>query len=52
MQVVEARLACHECPKINLMIRQSNLQAERVYQAIDYVRDPVVVMSNRLVRGD
>ncbi len=52
MRVVVARLACHECPKINLMIRQSNLQAEQFYQVNGYGQEPVVVMSKRLVTDD
>ncbi|RZO69565.1 MAG: GNAT family acetyltransferase [OM182 bacterium] len=52
MQVLAARLACLECPKINLMIRQSNPQAERFYHAVDYKQDPVIVVSKRLLNDD
>lgn len=37
------------CPKINLMVRQSNLQATQFYEAINYTTEPVVVMGKRLI---
>lgn len=38
------------CPKINLMVRQSNLQVTQFYEAIDYTNEPVVVMGKRLIK--
>lgn len=36
------------CPKINLMVRNTNTQVIGFYQAIGYSKDPVCVLSRRL----
>ena len=46
----EAELAKIGCPKINLMIRKTNLSVIDFYHAIGYQDDPVVVLSKRLVK--
>lgn len=38
------------CPKLNLMIRDSNLSAGEFYIRLGYLRDDVAVMSKRLIR--
>jgi len=49
MDAVEIPLREMGCPKINLQIRETNLDVIRFYEAIGYVRDPVVSMAKRLV---
>ena len=49
MRAAEARLVELGCPKINLQIRTSNLDAVRFYQAIGYSMDDVVSMGRRLI---
>ncbi|MDJ0768284.1 MAG: GNAT family acetyltransferase [Ilumatobacter sp.] len=49
MQAAEARLRALGCPKINLQIRTTNLDAIRFYESIGYSMDEVVSMSLRLV---
>ena len=44
----EARLRELGCPKIDLMVRDSNAAVIEFYRAIGYQRDPVVVLSKRL----
>ncbi|MGD8353864.1 MAG: GNAT family acetyltransferase [Pseudomonadota bacterium] len=38
------------CPKLNLMIRNSNLGAAGFYSRLGYLRDDVAVMSKKLIR--
>lgn len=49
MQVVSERLTQLKCPKINLMVRRSNLRATQFYTAMDYTEEPVVVLGSRLI---
>lgn len=49
MECVEARIKAKGCPKINLMVRQSNAQAVHFYQAIGYGDDNVIGLGKRLV---
>lgn len=49
MQAAEDLLAARGCPKVNLQIRTSNLDAVRFYESIGYVADDVVSMSRRLI---
>ena len=37
------------CPKVNLQIRTSNLDAVRFYESIGYTMDDVVSMGRRLI---
>jgi ribosomal protein S18 acetylase RimI-like enzyme len=48
MHAAEARLRDFGCPKINLQIRTSNLDAVRFYESIGYSMDDVVSMGRRL----
>ena len=48
MRHAEAVLARLGCPKIDLMIRETNAEVIEFYSRIGYARDPVVVMSRRL----
>ncbi len=45
----EAALAACGCPKIDLMVRNSNQSVLDFYQGIGYREDPVKVLSKRLV---
>jgi ribosomal protein S18 acetylase RimI-like enzyme len=49
MNAAEARLRALGCPKINLQIRTSNLDAVRFYESIGYSVDDVVSMGRRLI---
>jgi ribosomal protein S18 acetylase RimI-like enzyme len=40
------------CPKIDLMVRDSNTEVRAFYQAIGYQLDPVCVLSKRLLQDD
>ena len=52
MRVIEEMLLERGCPKINLQIRTSNLQAIRFYQSIGYQPDEVVSLGKRLIPDD
>lgn len=45
----EHALAAAGCPKIDLMIRDSNRGVQDFYRSIGYQQDPVIVMSKRLL---
>ncbi|MET0344589.1 MAG: GNAT family acetyltransferase [Polyangiales bacterium] len=49
MHEVERRLEALGCPKINLNVRLDNEVAHGFYDRLDYVRDPVVTRSKRLI---
>lgn len=49
MQAAEDRLLALGCPKVNLQIRTSNLDAVRFYESIGYTMDDVVSMGRRLI---
>jgi len=49
MRAAEHHLARLGCPKINLQIRTSNIDAVRFYESIGYTIDDVVSMGRRLV---
>lgn len=49
MRAAETRLLALGCPKINLQIRTSNLDAVRFYESIGYSMDDVVSMGRRLI---
>ena len=49
MQRAETGLAAIGCPKVELMIRSTNLPVVEFYETIGYVQEPVVVMSKRLI---
>lgn len=48
----EAELLERGCPKIDLMVRDSNTGVIEFYQAIGYQLDPVRVLSKRLLQDD
>lgn len=52
MAYVEERLKEIGCPKINLQIRDTNLDVKAFYQAIGYSEDPVISMGKRLIKDD
>jgi ribosomal protein S18 acetylase RimI-like enzyme len=45
----EAELVRLGCPKIDLMVRNTNQAVIEFYRALDYGDDPVVVLSKRLI---
>ena len=49
MKHAEKVLRDHNCPKIDLMVRDSNRSAIEFYQQIGYQKDPVSVLSKRLI---
>jgi len=52
MQEVENRLTNLGCPKINLLIRNTNVDVVRFYEALGYKIDPVVCVGKRLIPDD
>ena len=48
MAAAEAWLVARGCPKIQLMVRQDNVQALGFYEAIGLTPQPVVVLGRRL----
>ncbi len=52
MEEAERRLRARGCPKINLQIRTSNIQALDFYRSIGYVQDDVVSMGKRLEQDE
>jgi ribosomal protein S18 acetylase RimI-like enzyme len=49
MQRAEELLRERRCPKINLMIRKSNLQVIEFYKQIGFLEDEVICMGKRLI---
>ena len=49
MRAAEQHLARLGCPKVNLQIRTSNIDAVRFYESIGYSMDDVVSMGRRLI---
>lgn len=49
MAAVEEKIRAMGCPKINLQIRTSNIEAVKFYESIGYKADDVVSMGKRLV---
>ena len=49
MKTAEEKLLARGCPKINLQIRETNIEVIRFYQSLGYFKDPVVSMGKRLV---
>jgi ribosomal protein S18 acetylase RimI-like enzyme len=50
MGVVEEKLRVVGCPKINLQVRNDNLEAMKFYEKIGYKIDEVESMGKRLVQ--
>ena len=51
MTAAEAWLRARGCPKVQLMIREDNMDALRFYEALGLERQPVVTMG-RFLDGD
>ena len=49
VEISEAELVKLGCPKIDLMVRNTNQAVIEFYKAIGYGDDPVVVLSKRLI---
>jgi ribosomal protein S18 acetylase RimI-like enzyme len=52
MQHAESILKSLGCPKINLQIRETNIQAMNFYQALGYLDDKVIGLGKRLEVDD
>ena len=52
MTALEEKLLSAGCPKINLQIRETNLDVIRFYEAIGYKQDKVVSFGKRLIPDD
>jgi len=52
MRHAEAALNKRGCPKIDLMVRDTNQPVIDFYHRIGYKKDPVVVLSKRLIEDD
>ncbi len=50
MDTIQSKLSTLDCPKINLQVREDNLEAVNFYTAIGYTQDPVLSMGKRLVQ--
>lgn len=50
MSHVEEKLKRLGCPKINLMVRESNLGVRSFYHKIGYSDDSVITLSKRLLQ--
>lgn len=50
MRDVEARLLALGCPKVNLLVRTSNVQVIGFYRALGYSVDEVVGLGHRLMK--
>ena len=49
MTAVEERLVHLGCPKLNILIRTSNLQVRSFYASLSYVPDDVLCVGKRLI---
>ena len=52
VQYIEAVLVRLGCPKIDLMVRNTNHDVISFYQSIGYAPDPVTVLSKRLIEDE
>ena len=52
MLEAERYLLSAGCPKINIMVRESNTKAINFYDSIGYKKDAVITMSKRLIPDD
>jgi ribosomal protein S18 acetylase RimI-like enzyme len=52
MKFAEEYLLNMGCPKINIMVRKTNLKVINFYKAIGYLEDNVVTLSKRLIPDD
>jgi ribosomal protein S18 acetylase RimI-like enzyme len=52
MSAVEELLAAHGCPKLNILIRSSNLQVQRFYERLGYSLQEIVCVGKRLISDE
>ena len=52
MRHAEAELRRLGCPKLDLMVRNTNAAVISFYRSVGYCEDPVVVMSKRLIEDE
>jgi ribosomal protein S18 acetylase RimI-like enzyme len=52
MREAEKYLLSIGCPKINIMVRESNTEVINFYGSIGYKKDTVITMSKRLIPDD
>jgi ribosomal protein S18 acetylase RimI-like enzyme len=52
MEEAEKRLKAVGCPKINLQVRETNLDVIQFYQSIGFVQDRVVSLGKRLIKDN
>ena len=48
MKEIEKRLVAVGCPKINIFVRNSNIEIKEFYQSIDYEEQDSLVYGKRL----
>lgn len=48
-RAIEERLIALDCPKVLLMVRNTNLQTAEFYRSIGYAQEPVVLFGKRLI---
>ena len=49
MKEIEKRLVAVGCPKINIFVRNSNIEVKEFYQSIDYEEQDSLVYGKRLI---
>ena len=49
MQEVEQRLLVLGCPKVNVLVRTSNVRVLGFYDALGYAQDEAVCLGKRLI---
>ncbi len=52
MQYVETLLLARGCPKVSLLVRNSNREALDFYRHLGYAQDEAVSLGKRLIRDD
>lgn len=52
MQRIEDDLTKAGCPKLNLLVRDDNLDVQAFYQRIGYQRDATICLSKRLIADE
>jgi ribosomal protein S18 acetylase RimI-like enzyme len=50
MDIMQKKLFALGCPKINLQVREDNLEAVKFYNTIGYTRDAVLSFGKRLIK--
>lgn len=52
MEKIEELLNAQGCPKINIMIRTSNVQVQNFYERLGYVKEERVILGKRLIADE